>query len=196
MKFQRIAITGHTKGIGKSIAEELSVDHSIVGFSRSNGYDLGTKVHDIIIDSMDCDVFINNAWHNPGQVDLLNKWAHAHQHQPHLIINIGTIGADPFLEKANKFAQDYIDQKKILNWTSWNINVNSYKCKSVIISPGIVDTDYFKGDVPPEMKFNYDKLKERNRVIEPSDVAKTIRFVLDNFRNNSFVSQISIMNNI
>ena len=33
----KVAITGHTQGIGKAIAE-LYPDH--IGFSRSNGYDI------------------------------------------------------------------------------------------------------------------------------------------------------------
>jgi NADP-dependent 3-hydroxy acid dehydrogenase YdfG len=65
-----------------------------------------------------------------------------------------------------------------------------------MILPGIVETDYFTGDIPPEMKNNYNNLKEKNRVIQPNEVTKTVRFVLDTFSYNSFVSHISIINNV
>ena len=43
----RIAITGHSKGIGKSIFDTLQQSHDCKGFSRSNGYDI-TDILDII----------------------------------------------------------------------------------------------------------------------------------------------------
>jgi len=196
MTFTHIAVTGHTKGIGKSIIEMLSPDYKTSGYSRSNGYDLNSSVDDIINDTINCDVLINNAWHNPGQLKLLEAWCHAHKDSPHLVINIGTIGADPFLAQSNKSIEEYINQKKLLNLASWNINVNNYRCKSVMITPGIVDTDYFNGDVPADLKENYTKLQHRRRLITSEEVATTVKFVLDNFKENSFISQVSIINNI
>ena len=35
-----IALTGHSKGLGKALFEFLSQKHEITGFSRSNGYDI------------------------------------------------------------------------------------------------------------------------------------------------------------
>ena len=57
----KIAITGHTQGIGKCAFKRLSPN--IIGFSKSTGYDI-TKFNDrkrIIEESKDCDIFINNA---------------------------------------------------------------------------------------------------------------------------------------
>ena len=55
----KIAITGHTKGIGKCIFDNIISD----GFSRTNGFDI-TKP-DTFIDSIkNFDVFINNTLYN------------------------------------------------------------------------------------------------------------------------------------
>mgnify|MGYP001626557762 CR=1 FL=1 len=36
----KIALTGHTSGIGKALYDILSQEHDVVCFSRSNGYDI------------------------------------------------------------------------------------------------------------------------------------------------------------
>ena len=39
----KIAITGHTKGIGKAIADLYSKkNYEVIGLSRSNGYDMSS----------------------------------------------------------------------------------------------------------------------------------------------------------
>ena len=74
----KIAITGHSKGIGKACYDILEKDNEVIGFSRSNGYDITENFHAIVHAVKNCDVFINNAWHNYIQIDLLNaifnKW--------------------------------------------------------------------------------------------------------------------------
>ena len=60
----KVAITGHTQGIGlalKSVYEQHG--HHVLGFSRSNGYDI-TNSEDrkkIIQQIQDYDLFLNNA---------------------------------------------------------------------------------------------------------------------------------------
>jgi nucleoside-diphosphate-sugar epimerase len=71
----KVAITGHTAGIGLHIVNELS-DLDVIGFSRANGYTISTDIgrKQIIKDSKDADVFINNAFsdENPwAQTELL-----------------------------------------------------------------------------------------------------------------------------
>ena len=57
----KIAITGHSKGIGKACFDVLSKDHEVIGFSRSNGFNIN-QPRKIFIASINCDVFINNAY--------------------------------------------------------------------------------------------------------------------------------------
>ena len=73
----KIAITGHSRGIGKALYDTLSVDHEVEGFSRSNGFDIQNS--NIIIRAVKgFDVFVNNAFFDFKQVDILNglwqKW--------------------------------------------------------------------------------------------------------------------------
>ena len=60
----KVAITGHTKGIGRAIADLYYTDE-VVGFSRSNGYDISVEesISRIITESLECDIFVNNAYH-------------------------------------------------------------------------------------------------------------------------------------
>ena len=85
------AITGHTAGIGKRLYERLSP--SAIGFSLSSGYDI-TNINDrkrIILESKNCDVFINNATAGFGQtllfLELFQEW----KNNPNkTIINVGS----------------------------------------------------------------------------------------------------------
>lgn len=69
---KKVAITGHTNGIGKALYDVYTRNGwVVVGLSRSNGYDIKLdKINDAI---SDCDVLVNNAWDGFGQVDLLIK---------------------------------------------------------------------------------------------------------------------------
>lgn len=80
----KIAITGHTAGIGLGLKEIYEKNgHEVIGFSRETGYDISKKEdrERIIKESESCDMFFNNAfdWDNPfAQYELLdelwNKW--------------------------------------------------------------------------------------------------------------------------
>jgi len=87
----KYAITGHTEGVGLRAFKRLSPD--ILGFSRSNGYDINKKAdrQKIVEQSYDCDVFINNATDNFAQsymlIDILNAWTDMPEKR---IINVGS----------------------------------------------------------------------------------------------------------
>jgi hypothetical protein len=68
----KIAITGHTSGIGKGMYDHfLNQNHEVFGLSRSNGYDISKNIEDIIKVSSGCDLFINNAYSGDSQLKLL-----------------------------------------------------------------------------------------------------------------------------
>jgi hypothetical protein len=90
----KYAVTGHTQGIGKAIYEKLLPD--CIGFSRSNGYDITNKKdrQRIIEESLECDIFINNATdgkgHNMGQTLLLIDLFYIWKDLDKKIISIGS----------------------------------------------------------------------------------------------------------
>jgi hypothetical protein len=69
----KIAITGHTKGLGKYLYNQFEKNHEVIGISRSTGYDLETDVDKIADVIKDCDLFINNASYGKSQIELLDK---------------------------------------------------------------------------------------------------------------------------
>ena len=66
-----IVITGHTSGLGKIIFDHLSKNHSVVGLSRSNGYDIEKDCDKIIDVVSKSDLFINCANNKHFQKQLL-----------------------------------------------------------------------------------------------------------------------------
>lgn len=85
----KIAITGHTSGLGKYLHDKLKQNHEVVGFSRSNGFLLPDKFIEVLKEVESCDVFINNAYVNDIQArfieNLYNKVA---------LITSGSMAAD------------------------------------------------------------------------------------------------------
>lgn len=67
----KIAITGHTAGIGKALAEIYSSQgYEVVGLSRRNGFNIGS-VSKVVSMIEPCDIFINNAQVRFAQTELL-----------------------------------------------------------------------------------------------------------------------------
>jgi hypothetical protein len=103
----KVAITGHTSGIGKELYKYFSKKNAeVIGMSRSNGYDLETSVDRIIENAKDCDIFINNAYRDDKQLELLNGlYKHVHR-----IVVCGSVSRFyPDLIKT-----DYVYDKQVL----------------------------------------------------------------------------------
>ena len=88
----RIAITGHSAGIGLALAKIYqSQGHEIIGLSRRNGYNI-RSIPKIVDKVKDCDIFINNAQAGFAQTELLfavyKEWQGKENKK---IINISTM---------------------------------------------------------------------------------------------------------
>ena len=79
----KIAISGHTKGIGKNIFDNIISD----GFSRTNGFDI-TKPDEFIESIKNFDVFINNTFHPIYQKEIFEKLFSIWKYEEKTIINI------------------------------------------------------------------------------------------------------------
>lgn len=126
----KIAITGHTAGIGQALAEALS-EHEIVGLSKRHGHNIHatSKIANLI---EPCDVFINNAQSGYAQTELLfemaKRWEGTNKH----IIVISTVMTqNPSSDFQNLDMDHYRVQKvaleeavrQIRNKTSINISI-------------------------------------------------------------------------
>ena len=67
----KICIIGHTKGIGKAIADISKFE--VVGLSRSNGYDLSGNLQNIMDKIDECEYIVINAYAKSYQLELLKR---------------------------------------------------------------------------------------------------------------------------
>lgn len=147
----KVAITGHTSGIGQSIHDmldltaDLSVWGQVQGYSRSNGWNLAEAGGKLLLEEIldyDPDIFFNNAWH-PGVQNYLckklhNKWKDTNK----VIVNTGSITAyvpGNILDERNVYAQD---KKALSDYCILESFTYPYKnkCQVINFSWGFVET--------------------------------------------------------
>lgn len=142
----KIAITGHTSGLGKELAKHFRAD----GFSRSNGYDIN-DVPKIVNAVKDYDVFINNAYDTDKQYLLCKElWKIWKKDSSKKIINIGSRAKD-FIK------EEYGFNKNILSTFTAHCNFNG-TCKVSCINPGYIEDDRLcANDIAEVIDFILDK---------------------------------------
>lgn len=70
----KIVITGHTRGLGKSIYEHFTNQgHEVIGLSSSNGFRLPGAIKEVTEIAQGCDIFFNNAYAGSAQITLLKE---------------------------------------------------------------------------------------------------------------------------
>ena len=126
----KIAVTGHTKGLGKSIYDHFE---DSIGFSRSNGFDITNEDHypKILEQVKFCDVFINCATDRFGQTELLFYIAHFWKGK---IINIGSQAKNSVLSGYGELCNPYSVELNVLAQASKRLFNNGLD--STIISFG------------------------------------------------------------
>lgn len=142
----KIAITGHTKGIGKSFCDlATKKGFTVVGLSRSNGNDITTS--DLLGTISDCDVFINNAYAPVYQTKLLEQVLEHWEGKDKLIINISS-KLSFTTPTTSKKVEQYIKDKTMQNDIMKRHMLRAYpKVCNVIL--GLADTEMssvFKSD--------------------------------------------------
>jgi NADP-dependent 3-hydroxy acid dehydrogenase YdfG len=149
---KRIAITGHTKGIGEQLWNRLEDrGFELKGFSRSNGYNLlkTSTCKKVVreVKEWNADVFINNAYVPDNQVRLLYLMYEQWQDKPRLIVNLSATSSDSITNFSqmgyNPDWTPYVSDKARLDWASLQL-ANMYKkgkCRVSLVKPGFVDTD-------------------------------------------------------
>ena len=151
----KIAIIGHTKGIGKAIADLYErKNYKVIGLSRSNGHDIVTE-QDKILEQIDgCGLVVINAHAGRGQLNLLKRiyGRHAFDRMKVAVIT-STSGTDEGQDYNefkvwNKF--EYVQyceiKKELMEYITELQEELLEKPLSVYdICPDVVDTDMTKG---------------------------------------------------
>ena len=145
----KIAITGHTAGIGQALAREYSHNgHEIVGLSKREGNNIRNTPK--IADQIEpCDMFVNNAQAGYAQTELLfemaQRWTGTKKH----IIVISTLMTqDPVSVLPGLEMDQYRIQKVTLEESVKQIRNRRLQIKLTIVRPGNIATSADK-TVPP-----------------------------------------------
>lgn len=145
----KIAITGHTAGIGQALTKVYEQQgHQVVGLSRRNGFNI-RSIPKVAAEIEPCDVFISNAQVGFAQTELLFEMVKRWQGTGKHIILISTIMCSfpvsqfPGLEMA-----EYYVQKTALEEAVKQIRQMRLGVRMTIVRPGDIATTPDK-TVPP-----------------------------------------------
>ena len=169
----KIAITGHTAGIGKALAELYTEQgHEIVGLSQREGNNI-RNIPKICDQIEPCDMFVNNAQAGYAQTELLfemsTRWTGTRKH----IIVISTMMTqDPVSGLPGLDMDHYRIQKIALEETVQQLRNRRLGLKFTLVRPGNVATNKNK-TVPPAADVN--------------NWARTLLDLLDMANNNNLV---------
>jgi hypothetical protein len=146
----RCIVTGGNRGLGLSLVHHYKAQ----SLSRSNGHDIIKNVPEIANLSLDCDLFINNAfdgpfqesWANFGQVKLLwevaNLWR-LNNKKGH-IINIGSTGTESISSLKESFETYRVAKVALkehsLQWTE-SFKKNEVLFKTTLLTLDRLDTE-------------------------------------------------------
>ena len=183
----KIAIIGHTKGIGKAIADLYrKKNYTVVGLSSSNGYDLQCSQVEIMEQLDDCQLIVLNAYVGRGQMTLLKRIYGKFVFEDKKVAVITSTSGTPMGEdeelldpeyaeycKNKKILIEYIEQ---LQQELLNKPLSVYD-----ICPDVVDTDMTKG------------LWEDLPKLRANEVADAVRYCFEStFNVNKIVMQKNV----
>ena len=175
----KIAITGHTKGIGKCIKDLLEKDgHEVVGASTSTGINV-MRPKSVIswIEKENTDVFVNNVYAPNSQCNILYQLYEKWQYEDKLIINMSSTSGEShthFQQMGfNKDWTPYVSDKARLNFASLYLSERfneHHKCKVTNVAAGFVDTQAVAMFKPFIKEYCF---------MQPEDVANIVKWVID-----------------
>ena len=183
----KIAIIGHTKGIGKAIADLYKKKkYRVIGMSSSNGYDLQCSQIEIMEQLDDCQLVVINAYVGEGQKTLLKRIYGKYLFENKKVAVITSTSGTPIGEDEDLQNPEYIDycknKKNLIGYIEELQQELLNKPLSVYdVCPDVVDTEMTKGlweDLP--------KLKA-------VEVAEAVRYCFEStFNVNKIVMQKNV----
>ena len=143
-------------------------------------------------------MFFNNAYYHYQQVEIARLWQQQHWSDKHYIINTSSLAAEPLADIPNNasWLTQYGEEKYAINKISWEINHSGSKCKSIIVMPGICQTNFYNPyDTPEHNGLElYKKVMETSSIITVDDFVNTIKLLLQSINERNFISNITILN--
>jgi NAD(P)-dependent dehydrogenase (short-subunit alcohol dehydrogenase family) len=151
----RIAVIGHTKGIGKAICDLYKKKkYEVIGMSRSNGHDIIHDQEKIIENIQGCDLVVLNAHADRGQLNLLKRIYGLYAFDK---MKVAVITSTSGLDEEPDYSQFQIwDKFKYVQYCEIKKELIEYieELQQELISkplsvydvcPDVVDTDMIKG---------------------------------------------------
>ena len=136
----KIAVTGHTQGIGREVALQLAaLGHEVVGFSTSTGSDI-ERLDDFADALLACDALANVAFHPTAQTELLRRVVQAWRLNPNkTIVNVSSAvvwypSGSPYHDQVVRPA------KRALDAAARELALKS-RCRISTVAFGMVDTE-------------------------------------------------------
>jgi nucleoside-diphosphate-sugar epimerase len=167
----KVAITGHTAGIGEALAQQYaSRGHEVIGLSRRTGFNI-RSVPKVAEQIEPCDVFINNAQVGFAQTELLfevhRRWAGSNKR----IIVISTMMTqDPVSVLPG--LDEYRIQKVALEQAVIQLRNLNKLPEITIVRPGAVATQ--PGQDYPEYANRHQWAEKLINILESADPLFTI----------------------
>jgi nucleoside-diphosphate-sugar epimerase len=187
----KIAITGHSNGIGAALAKEYaSMGHKIYGLSRSTGQDIkDTQKLAKIIEP--CDMFINNAQEGFAQTELLYEMYRRWQGQSKQIVVIGTqmtlMTHPPY--NLVEMIPYYVQKQALEEMTKQLRQLGPFPAITVV-KPGATDT----GSQAPEPKADVDlwvknliKCLNVDDSLRVSEITLGVNYTKENYYGNKTI---------
>ena len=186
-KKNKIAIIGHTRGIGRAIADLYQKkNYEVVGLSSSNGYDLQCSQIEIMEQLDECQLIVLNAYVGRGQMTLLKRIYGKFVFENKKVVVITSTSGTPVGEDEELLDPEYVEYRKnkktLIEYIEQLQQELMNKPLSVYdVCPDVVDTDMTKGlweDLP--------KLKA-------DEVAEAVRYCFEStFNVNKIVMQKNV----
>ena len=184
----KIAVIGHTRGIGKATYDLYrKKKYKVVGMSKSNGFDIIHDQDKILEQIQDCSLVVLNAHADRGQLNLLKKIYGRHSFDK---MKVAVITSTSGIEEEPDYNQfkiwdkfEYVQyceiKKELIGYISELQDELLSKPLSVYdVCPDVVDTDMTKG-----LWENLPKLKA-------DEVAEAVRYCFEaKFNVNKIVIQ-------
>lgn len=170
----KVAVTGHTSGIGQGLYRYFEAQgHEVLGYSRSNGYALPDAEHGVLEQIQHCDIFVNNALPVTSQIFFTQQLWDVWKDLDKTILVIGSVSASFQTTHQVEFAE-YQHQKSQLDILCKHLRYQDFpignSCRLITVNPGYTFTNIFEpGDPVPADQY----------MLSVEDVVQTVDSVLN-----------------